>query len=136
SARPARRARRAGRPSSVPPGRHGEATVAEVLVELLTPPLGAPALLGRIVETLALLAAARVEQDVDLLGAHQLLRALEVGEQHGDLLALAGHGGARGQDLLGQMRGQPGHLIRSRYARVRARPGWNGRDPNRWRAFR
>jgi hypothetical protein len=36
----------------------------------------------------------------------ELHGALEVGEQHGDLLALADHGGARGQDLLDQMRGR------------------------------
>jgi len=76
-------------------GRHGEAPVAEVLVELLAPPLGAPALLGQIVEALALLAAAPVEQDADLLGAHQLLRqeVVEVGLRagHDEEVAELGH---------------------------------------------
>ncbi len=40
---------------------------------------------------------------VELLG--QLHRALHVGEQHGDLLALALKRGARGQDLVGEMFG-------------------------------
>ena len=52
----------------MPPRRHREAPVAEVLVELLAPPPGA-ALLGQLVAALALLAIAPVEQDADLLGA-------------------------------------------------------------------
>jgi hypothetical protein len=38
----------------------------------------------------------------------QLHRALEVGEQHGDLLALAFEGGFGGQDLLSEVLGRIG----------------------------
>ena len=49
-----------------------------------------------------------VEKLARLLGVavgEQLHRALEVGEQHGDLLALAFEGGLRGEDLLGEVLG-------------------------------
>ena len=48
----------------------------------------------------------RVEELAGLFGiavGQQLHRALEVGEQHGDLLALAFQGGLGGEDFLGQM---------------------------------
>ena len=47
-----------------------------------------------------------IEQLPGFLGVavgQELHRALEVGEQHGDLLALAFEGGLRGQDLLGEV---------------------------------
>jgi hypothetical protein len=47
-----------------------------------------------------------VEQLARLFGVpvrEQLHRALQVGEQHRDLLALAFEGGPRGQDLLGEV---------------------------------
>ena len=47
-----------------------------------------------------------VEQPAGFLGiavAEELHRALEIGEEHGDLLALADHGGARGADLVGDV---------------------------------
>ncbi len=43
---------------------------------------------------------------VEVLG--ELHRALHVGEQHGHLLALAGQGVARGEDLLGEVAGRVG----------------------------
>jgi hypothetical protein len=52
-----------------------------------------------------------IEQPASFLGVaigQELHRGLEVGEEHGDLLALADHGGARGQDLVGEMRGRVG----------------------------
>ena len=51
----------------------------------------------------------RVEQPPRFLGiaiGEQLHRSFEVGEEHGDLLALALEGGARGQDLVGEMLGR------------------------------
>ena len=48
----------------------------------------------------------RVEELARLLGVtvgEQLHRALEVGEEHGDLLALALKGGLGGEDLLGEV---------------------------------
>ena len=48
----------------------------------------------------------RVEELPRLLGVavgEQLHRALEVGEEHRDLLALALEGGLRGEDLLGEV---------------------------------
>ena len=48
----------------------------------------------------------RIEELARLLGiavGEQFHRALQVGEQHGDLLALAFQGGLGGEDLLGQM---------------------------------
>ena len=53
----------------------------------------------------------RVEELPGLLGVpvrEQLHRALEVGEEHGDLLALAFEGGLRGEDLLGEVLGGVG----------------------------
>ena len=53
----------------------------------------------------------RIEQAARLLGipiGEQLHRALEIGEQHRDLLALALEGVARGQDLLGEVLGGVG----------------------------
>ena len=53
----------------------------------------------------------RVEELARLLGiavGQQLHRALEVGEEHGDLLALAFQRGLRGQDLLGEVLGRVG----------------------------
>ena len=50
----------------------------------------------------------RVEELSRLLGVavgEQLHRALEVGEEDGDLLALALQGGLRGEDLLGEVLG-------------------------------
>jgi hypothetical protein len=47
-----------------------------------------------------------IEEVARLFGVaigEQLHRALEVGEQHGDLLALALEGALRSQDLLGEM---------------------------------
>ena len=55
---------------------------------------------------------------VHLLG--ELHRALHVREQHGDLLALAFEGAARGEDLLGEMLGRVG---RRRSRRCRRRTG-------------
>ena len=52
-----------------------------------------------------------VEQRPGVLGiavGHELQRALEVGEQDGDLLALAGQGGARGEDLASEVAGRVG----------------------------
>ena len=52
-----------------------------------------------------------IEQLARLFGiaiGEQLHRALEVGEEDGDLLALALEGGLRGQDLLGQVLGRVG----------------------------
>ena len=52
-----------------------------------------------------------VEQLARLLGiavGEQLHRALEVGEEHGDLLALAFEGRLRGEDLLGEVLGRVG----------------------------
>ena len=49
-----------------------------------------------------------VEELARLLGiavGEQLHRALEVGEEHGDLLALALQGGLGGEDLLGEVLG-------------------------------
>jgi len=51
----------------------------------------------------------RVEELARFLGVpvgEQLHRSLEVGEEDGDLLALALEGGARGQDLVGEMLGR------------------------------
>jgi hypothetical protein len=48
----------------------------------------------------------RVQEPTRLLGitvGEQLHRALEVGEEHGDLLAFALEGGLGGQDLLDEM---------------------------------
>ena len=53
----------------------------------------------------------RVEELPRLLGVavgEQLHRALQVGEEHGDLLALAFEGGLRGEDLLGEVLGGVG----------------------------
>ena len=53
----------------------------------------------------------RVEELARLLGVavgEQLHRALEVGEEHGDLLALAFEGGLGGEDLLGEVLGGVG----------------------------
>ena len=58
----------------------------------------------------------RVEELPGLLGVavgEQLHRALEVGKQHRDLLALAFQGTAGGQDLLGQIGGRVGEGCRS-----------------------
>ena len=52
-----------------------------------------------------------IEELARLLGVavgQQLHRALEVGEQHGDLLALALEGALRGEDLLGEVLGGVG----------------------------
>ena len=52
-----------------------------------------------------------IEELPRLLGVavgEQLHRALEVGEEHGDLLALALEGGLRGEDLLGEVLGGVG----------------------------
>ena len=59
-----------------------------------------------------------IEELARLLGiavGEQLHRALEVGEQHGDLLALAFEGGLGGEDLLGEVLGGVG---------LRAGPAW------------
>jgi hypothetical protein len=53
----------------------------------------------------------RVENLAGLLGVpvgQELHRTLEVGEEHGDLLALAFEGGLRGQDAFGEMLGRVG----------------------------
>ncbi len=65
-----------------------------------------------------------IEQVTGLLGVavgEELHRPFEVGEQHRDLLALADHGGAGGQDLLGQMRRRVG--LRRGRRRRRNEPG-------------
>ena len=52
-----------------------------------------------------------VEQPASLLGiavGEELHRALEIREEDGDLLALADHRGARGQDLVGEVRRRVG----------------------------
>ena len=52
-----------------------------------------------------------IEQLARLLGiavGEQLHRALEVGEEHGHLLALALQRGLRGEDLLGEVLGRVG----------------------------
>ena len=54
--------------------------------------------------------------------AEQLHRALEVGEEHGDLLALALEGALRGEDLLGEVLGGVG-LGRSEAGDRRGRCG-------------
>ena len=61
----------------------------------------------------------RVEELARLLGiavGEQLHRALEVGEEDGDLLALAFEGAAGGEDLLGEMGGRVGEGCRARLA--------------------
>ncbi len=50
----------------------------------------------------------RIEELARFLGVaigHELHRALQIGEQHGDLLALAFEGGLGGEDLLGEVLG-------------------------------
>src|SRR5439155_24469889 len=59
---------------------------------------------------------------VELLG--ELHRALHVGEEDGDLLALAFEGGARGEDFLGQVLGRVG----ARVGRCSLRLGCQGRS--------
>ena len=76
----------------------------------------------------------RVEELARLLGVpvgEQLHRALEVGEEHRDLLALALQGGLRGQDLLGEVLGRVA-LGRSESGRRPARR-WPARRPHRGR---
>ena len=65
--------------------------------------------------------------------AHQLGGALEVGKQHGDLLALAFHGIAGMQDLLGQILGGVGEwwtVLAAGSGRCRVRSGDLGTGPD------
>ena len=73
-----------------------------------------------------------IEELAGLLGVavgQELHRALEVGEEHRDLLALALEGGLRGEDLLGEvLRGvaSPGWATEPGPRRSRRRPGRTG----------
>ena len=60
----------------------------------------------------------------------QLHRALEIGEEHGDLLALAFEGALRGEDLLGEVLGGVG-LGRARECLDVSRRSTGGRTPGR-----
>src|SRR5437899_5292576 len=81
--------------SSDPSRGHPEAPVADVLVQLLTAALGAPALLRQLLEPVALFAAPPIEEHPDPLGSRQLLsqEVVQVGmrARHDEEVTELGH---------------------------------------------